>query len=104
MNALHGFSQDGVRYQTVLTRGLTLFHREAGPADGPVILLLTSSRMHQPMLESSLSARYRLIAPDFPGFGHSSWPSPEEFNYTFDRVRCSLLPVWADLCTNGNKD
>jgi pimeloyl-ACP methyl ester carboxylesterase len=42
--------------------------------------------MYQPMLESSLSDKYRLIAPDFPGFGHSSWPSPKEFNYTFDRL------------------
>jgi len=39
--------------------------------------------MYQPMLESTLSAKYRLIAPDYPGFGHSSWPSPKEFNYTF---------------------
>jgi len=40
--------------------------------------------MYQPILESSLSQKYHLIAPDFPGFGHSSWPSPKEFSYTFD--------------------
>jgi pimeloyl-ACP methyl ester carboxylesterase len=70
--------------------GLNIFYREAGPANAPVILLLhgvpTSSRMYQPMLESSLSSKYHLIAPDFPGFGHSSWPSPKEFSYTFDHL------------------
>jgi len=38
------------------------------------------------MLESSLSAEHRLIAPDFPGFGYSSWPAPKEFSYTFDHL------------------
>ncbi len=90
MNTLDGFGQEGVRYKTVQVDGLNIFYREAGPTGGPVILLLhgvpTSSRMYQPMLESTLSSKYRLIAPDFPGFGHSSWPSPKEFNYTFDHV------------------
>jgi alpha-beta hydrolase superfamily lysophospholipase len=90
MNTLHGFGQEGVRYQTVQVDGLNIFYREAGPANGPVLLLLhgvpTSSRMYQPMLESALSSKYRLIAPDFPGFGHSSWPSPKEFSYTFDHL------------------
>jgi len=90
MNARHGFSQEGIRYKTVQAGGLHIFYREAGPTSGPVILLLhgvpTSSRMYQLMLESPLSARYRLIAPDFPGFGHSSWPSPKGFSYTFDHL------------------
>jgi len=90
MNTLPGLSQERVSYKTVQVNGLDIFYREAGPAIGPVILLLhgfpTSSRMYQPMLESSLSAKYRLIAPDFPGFGHSSWPSPKEFSYTFDHL------------------
>jgi pimeloyl-ACP methyl ester carboxylesterase len=42
--------------------------------------------MYQALLESPLSAKYRLIAPDYPGFGHSSWPSPKEFSYTFDNL------------------
>jgi len=90
MNTLPGIGQERVSYKTVQVNGLDIFYREAGPANGPVILLLhgfpTSSRMYQPMLESSLSAKYRLIAPDFPGFGHSSWPSPKEFSYTFDHL------------------
>src|SRR6266403_5547693 len=90
MNSLSGLSQEHVSYKTVQVNGLNIFYREAGPANGPVILLLhgvpTSSRMYQPMLESSLSAEHRLIAPDFPGFGHSSWPGPKEFSYTFDHL------------------
>jgi pimeloyl-ACP methyl ester carboxylesterase len=79
-----------VKYHTVKIGGLDIFYREAGPKDAPVLLMLhgvpTSSRMYQPLLESSLAKKYRLIAPDFPGFGHSSWPSPKEFNYTFDHL------------------
>jgi len=90
MNTLPGIGQERVFYKTVQVNGLNIFYREAGPANGPVLLLLhgvpTSSRMYQPMLESSLSRTYRLIAPDFPGFGHSSWPSPKEFSYTFDHL------------------
>ena len=90
MNTLPGIGQERVFYKTVQVNGLNIFYREAGPTNGPVILLLhgvpTSSRMYQPMLESSLSRTYRLIAPDFPGFGHSSWPSPKEFSYTFDNL------------------
>jgi len=90
MNTLPGIGQERVFYKTVQVNGLNIFYREAGPANGPVILLLhgvpTSSRMYQPMLESWLSAKYRLIAPDYPGFGHSSWPSPKEFSYTFDNL------------------
>ena len=90
VNTLRGFGQEVVRYKTVQVSGLSIFYREAGPADGPVLLLLhgvpTSSRMYQPMLESTLAAKYRIIAPDYPGFGHSSWPGPKEFSYTFDHL------------------
>lgn len=90
MNTIHGFTQERVLYKTVQVDGLNIFYREAGPTNGPVILLLhgvpTSSRQFQPLLESTLSAKYRLIAPDYSGFGHSSWPSPKEFTYTFDHL------------------
>jgi pimeloyl-ACP methyl ester carboxylesterase len=42
--------------------------------------------MYQPLIESELSTSYHLIAPDYPGFGHSSWPDPKSFNYTFDHL------------------
>jgi pimeloyl-ACP methyl ester carboxylesterase len=89
-NIMNTLAQEKVSYRTVRIENVDVFYREAGPTNAPVLLLLhgvpTSSRMYQPMLESSLSAKYRLIAPDFPGFGHSSWPSPKEFSYTFDHL------------------
>jgi len=52
------------------------------------------------MLESSLSAKYRLIAPDYPGFGHSYWPSPKEFGYTFDNL-AQVMEDFADALKLG---
>jgi pimeloyl-ACP methyl ester carboxylesterase len=79
-----------VSYRTVRVDDLDIFYREAGPKDGPAILLLhglpSSSRMYQPLLESDLANQYHLVAPDYPGFGHSSWPDPKSFAYTFDHL------------------
>ena len=76
------------RYRTVAIDGLSIFYREAGPKDAPTILLLhglpSSSRMFEPLFDR-LADRYHLVAPDYPGFGHSDWPNPKEFAYTFDR-------------------
>jgi pimeloyl-ACP methyl ester carboxylesterase len=78
-----------VFYRTVKVDGLSILYREAGPKDGPTILLLhglpSSSRMFQPLL-TRLADKYHLIAPDYPGFGHSDWPDPKEFAYTFDHI------------------
>jgi pimeloyl-ACP methyl ester carboxylesterase len=41
--------------------------------------------MYHPLLESDLASQYHLIAPDYPGFGHSSWPDHKSFAYIFDR-------------------
>jgi pimeloyl-ACP methyl ester carboxylesterase len=74
-------------YRTTLIDGVSIFYREAGPKDAPTILLLhglpSSSRMFEPLF-ARLSDRYHLIAPDYPGFGHSDWPDPKAFAYTFD--------------------
>jgi pimeloyl-ACP methyl ester carboxylesterase len=76
-------------YRTVQVDGLSIFYREAGPKDAPTILLLhglpSSSRMFQPLL-TRLADRYHLVAPDYPGFGHSDWPDPKQFDYTFDHI------------------
>src|SRR5215470_15285352 len=60
-------------YRTTQIDGLSIFFREAGPKDGPTLLLLhgfpSSSRMFEPLL-ARLSDRYHLVAPDYPGFGH----------------------------------
>ena len=78
-----------VFYRTVKVDGLSIFYREAGPRDAPVLLLLhglpSSSRMFEPLF-SRLSDQFHMIAPDYPGFGHSDWPNPKEFTYTFDRI------------------
>lgn len=66
--------------------GVRLFYREAGPKDGPVVLLLqgfpTSSQQFRNLIPA-LSDRYRVIAPDYPGFGLSAAPPHTEFAYTF---------------------
>lgn len=78
-----------VFYRTVKVDGLSIFYREAGPKDAPVILLLhglpSSSRMFQPLL-TRLSDKYHLVAPDYPGYGHSDWPDPGQFDYSFDHI------------------
>ena len=76
-------------YRTVDINGLSVFYREAGPQDAPAILLLhgfpSSSRMWQPLLDR-LADRFHLVAPDYPGFGHSDAPSHTQFAYTFDHL------------------
>jgi hypothetical protein len=67
-------------YRTIQIDGLSIFYREAGPKDAPTLLLLhglpSSSRMFEPLF-ARLSDRYHLVAPDYPGFGHSDWPDPK---------------------------
>jgi len=81
--------QQPVLYRTVKVDGISIFYREAGPKDAPTILLLhglpSSSRMFQALL-TRLADSYHLVAPDYPGFGHSDWPGPKQFAYTFDRI------------------
>ena len=78
-----------VNYRTIKVDGLTIFYRETGPKDAPVLLLLhglpSSSRMFDALL-TRLGNEYHLIAPDYPGFGHSDAPTPKEFAYTFDAI------------------
>src|SRR5438128_231983 len=76
-------------YRTTQIDGLSIFYREAGPKDAPTLLLLhglpSSSRMFEPLF-ARLSDHYHLVAPDCPGFGHSNWPDPKKFAYTFDHL------------------
>lgn len=78
-----------VYYRTVKVSGITIFYREAGPKDAPTLLLLhglpSSSRMFQSLL-TRLSDQFHMVAPDYPGFGHSDWPDPKQFDYTFDHI------------------
>src|SRR6202035_415565 len=76
-----------ISYRNIQIDGLSIFYREAGPKDATTLLLLhglpSSSRMFDPLF-AQLSDRYHLVAPDYPGFGHSDWPDPKKFAYTFD--------------------
>src|SRR5271166_5302822 len=76
-------------YRTTQVDGLTIFYREAGPKDAPVILLLhgfpTSSRMFDSLLPT-LGRRYHLVAPDYPGFGHSDAPDAKSFCVYLDHL------------------
>jgi pimeloyl-ACP methyl ester carboxylesterase len=69
--------------------GLSIFYREAGPKDAPAVMLLhgfpTSSHMYRNLIPL-LSDRYRLVAPDLPGFGFSDAPDHTQFAYTFDHL------------------
>jgi pimeloyl-ACP methyl ester carboxylesterase len=82
------------RYATV--RGRRLFYREAGPADGPAVVLLhgfpASSFMFRDLIPR-LAGRYHVIAPDYLGFGLSDMPPVDQFGYTFD----ALAQLTADL-------
>ena len=78
-----------ISYRTIQIDGLSIFYREAGPKDAPTLLLLhglpSSSRMFDPLFVR-LADRYHMVAPDYPGFGHSDWPDPKKFAYTFDHI------------------
>ena len=78
-----------VAHRTVKVRDLDIFYREAGPKGAPAVLLLhgfpTSSQMFRNLIPH-LAERYRVVAPDYPGFGHSSMPPRDKFAYTFDNL------------------
>ena len=76
-------------FHTVSIDGLEIFYREAGSRSNPTILLLhgfpTSSHMFRNLI-SALADRFHLVAPDYPGYGNSSMPTVNEFDYTFDHL------------------
>jgi pimeloyl-ACP methyl ester carboxylesterase len=78
-----------VKHRTVKVGDLDIFYREAGPADAPAVLLLhgypTSSQMFRNLIPA-LADEFHVVAPDYPGFGHSSMPPREKFAYTFDHL------------------
>src|SRR5580698_4712943 len=78
-----------VRYNTIRVNELDVFYREAGSQFAPVILLLhgfpTSSNMFRNLIPR-LAPSFRVIAPDYPGFGQSSMPDHKSFAYTFENL------------------
>jgi len=84
-------------HKSINVDGLDIFYREAGPEEAPSLLLLhgfpTSSHMFRNLIPA-LSDRFHVIAPDYPGFGNSSMPTIDQFDYSFDnlaRVMKSLI-------------
>ncbi len=79
----------GVAYRTATIEDVDIFYREAGDPGRPTILLLhgfpTSSHMFRDLI-TELADEYHLIAPDYPGYGFSSMPAIDEFDYSFDNV------------------
>ena len=77
-----------VFHRSAKIEGLDIFYRQAGPRDAPNVLLLhgfpTSSHMFRNLIPA-LADRYHVVAPDYPGYGNSSMPKVNEFEYTFDR-------------------
>ena len=78
-----------VHHRTMTIDGLEIFYREAGSPDAPTLLLLhgfpTSSHMFRNLIPA-LADQFHLVAPDYPGYGNSSMPQVNEFDYTFDRL------------------
>ena len=82
-------TQRQTTHRSVEIDGLEIFFRESGPSDAPTVLLLrgfpTSSHMFRNLIPR-LSDRFHLVAPDYPGFGASSMPGLNEFEYAFDNL------------------
>ncbi len=78
-----------VAYRTVTIDDVEIFYREAGNPDRPTVLLLhgfpTSSHMFRELIPA-LADQFHLVAPDYPGYGFSSMPSVDEFDYSFDNI------------------
>jgi pimeloyl-ACP methyl ester carboxylesterase len=78
-----------VVHRTASVDGLSIFYREAGPPDAPAVLLLhgfpSSSFMYRDLMRP-LARRYRVIAPDYPGFGQSAFPPASRYSYTFEQL------------------
>lgn len=86
-------SDSSVRYQFVEADGVRVFYREAGDASAPVMLLLhgfpSSSHQYRNLIPK-LAGKFRVIAPDLPGFGFTEVPAERNYVYTFDALAKTL--------------
>jgi pimeloyl-ACP methyl ester carboxylesterase len=80
-------------YNHAEVNGHKMFYREAGDQDSPIIVLLhgfpSSSHMYRDLIPR-LADQFRVIAPDYIGFGYSDAPKPRDFSYTFDNLAAQV--------------
>ena len=83
-----------VSVHRLMADGVEVFYREAGPKDGPVLLLLhgfPASSFQYRQLMMLLADRYRVIAPDLPGFGFTEVPAERHYVYSFEALAKTIL-------------
>lgn len=84
------------KYKSIKINGINIAYREAGNPKNPTIVLLhgfpSSSHQYRKVL-TQLSDEFHLIAPDYPGFGNSDFPSADEYEYTFNNIVSELRPL-----------
>jgi len=89
-----------VHYNTIRIGDIDVFYRDAGPRNAPVLLLLhgfpTSSNMFRNLIPR-LAGSFRVIAPDYPGYGFSSVPDRKDFSYTFENMTTIVEKLLAKL-------
>ena len=87
VSPVRGENAPGIAYKTITIDNVDIFYREAGDPSRPTLLLLhgfpTSSHMFRDLI-AELADEYHLVAPDYPGYGFSSMPPVDEFDYSFD--------------------
>ncbi len=95
----HAENLPNVSYRTITVEGVDIFYREAGDPNNPTVLLLhgfpTSSHMFRELIPE-LADQYHLVAPDYPGYGFSSMPNVNDFDYSFDNV-ARLIELLSNL-------
>lgn len=78
-----------IKYKSLQVNGVNIAYREAGNSKNQVLILLhgypSSSHQYRKVL-NQLSDEFYLIAPDYPGFGNSDFPSQDDYEYTFDNI------------------
>ncbi len=82
-----------ITYKKIDINGVNIAYREAGDNNNPTIVLLhgfpSSSHQYRKVLDQ-LSDEYHLIAPDYPGFGNSDFPTSTAYTYTFDNIAATI--------------
>ncbi len=93
INAQNNNQMEKINYKTLEVNGIKIAYREAGVTSKPTIVLLhgypSSSHQYRKVL-NQLANDYHLIAPDYPGYGNSDFPSPDEYEYTFDNIATTI--------------